>query len=229
MGGPPSFRRGEAVTERFLFLIRHGRSDFSSTHLTTTPRGSQWDPPLGHDGREQAELLARRLVLLPTPAAVYCSPFRRCRETVAPYVRLTGSEVTYVDDLGEAFVGEWEGRSFEDIVGGDAEMLRLYRHQEPMWHLAPGGEPPDVFRRRVVAAVDDILAKHTDDNVVVIAHGGVINAYIAPILGLHEADMFYLPENTSLNTVIVDGDERRVRFLSDTRHLTEPAFFAPEA
>jgi hypothetical protein len=28
--------------------------------------------------------------------------------------------------------------------------------------------------------------------------------------------------------VIVDGDERRVRFLSDIRHLTEPGFFAPE-
>jgi probable phosphoglycerate mutase len=229
MGGTPSCRQGVDVTERFLFLIRHGRSDFSSTDLTTTQRGPQWDPPLGAEGREQAELLARRLALLPAPAAVYCSPLRRCRETVAPFVRLTGSEVTYVDDLGEAFIGGWEGRPFEEIVGGDAEMLRLYRDQEPMWHLAPGGEAPDAFRRRVVAAVDEILAKHPEGSVIVIAHGGVINAYIAPILGLHEADMFYLPENTSLNTVVVDGDERRVRFLSDTRHLTEPAFFAPEA
>jgi probable phosphoglycerate mutase len=228
MGGSPSSRKGEAVTERFLFLIRHGRSDLSSTEMTTTPRGRQWDPSLGAEGREQAELLARRLALLPAPAAVYCSPFRRCRETVAPYVRLTGSEVTYVDDLGEAYIGEWEGRSFEEILGGDAEMLRLYRDQEPMWHLAPGGEAPEAFRRRVVAAVDEILAKHSDGNVIAVAHGGVINAYIAPILGLHDSDMFFLPENTSVNTVIVDGDERRVRFLSDIRHLTEPAFFAPE-
>lgn len=217
------------MTERLLFLIRHGRSDFSSTDLTKTPRGSQWDPPLGPEGREQADLLARRLVLLPSPAVVYCSPFRRCRETVAPFVRLTGSEVRYVDDLGEFFVGEWEGRPFEEIVGNDAEMLRLYRGQEPMWHLAPGGEELDAFRRRVVAAIDGILAADAEGDVVVVVHGGVINAYIAPILGLHEADMFFLPENTSVNTVIVDGDARRVRFLSDTRHLTEPAFFAPEA
>jgi probable phosphoglycerate mutase len=229
MGGPPSSRQGEAVTERLLFLIRHARSDLSSTEMTATPRGPQWDPPLAVEGREQAELLARRLALMPAPAAVYCSPFRRCRETVAPYLRSTGTEVTYVDDLGEAFIGEWEGRSFEEIVGGDAEMLRLYRDQEPMWHLAPGGEAPGPFRRRVVAAVDEILSKHPDGNVVVVAHGGVINAYVAPILGLHQADMFFLPENTSVNTVIVDGDERRVRFLSDIRHLTEPGFFAPEA
>jgi probable phosphoglycerate mutase len=228
MGGPPSSRKGEAVTQRFLFLIRHGRSDLSSTEMTTTPRGPQWDPTLGAEGREQAELLARRLALLPAPAAVYCSPFRRCRETVAPYVRLTGSEVTYVDDLGEAFIGEWEGRSFEEILGGDAEMLRLYRDQEPMWHLAPGGEDSGAFRRRVVAVVEEILAKHPDGNVIAVAHGGVINAYIAPILGLHDSDMFFLPENTSVNTVIVEGDERRVRFLSDIRHLTESAFFAPE-
>ena len=164
--------------------------------------------------------------MMPPPAAVYCSTFQRARETIAPYVSRTGCDVTYLEELGEAFIGAWEGRSFEEIVGGDAEMLRLYRDQEPMWHLAPGGEAPGVFRRRVVSAVE--AHRHPDGNVVVVAHGGIINAYIAPILGLHELEMFFLPENTSVNTVVVDGDERRVRFLSDIRHLTEPAFFAPE-
>ena len=70
---------------------------------------------------------------------------------------------------------------------------------------------------------------HPDGNVVVVAHGGIINAYIAPILGLHEREMFFLPDNTSINTVAVDGEQRSVRFLSDVRHLTDPHFFDPEA
>ncbi|MGH2658355.1 MAG: histidine phosphatase family protein [Actinomycetota bacterium] len=46
---------------RVLFLIRHGRSDETSNELVQTHRGPQWDPPLDEVGREQAELLARRL------------------------------------------------------------------------------------------------------------------------------------------------------------------------
>jgi hypothetical protein len=37
--------------------------------------------------------------------------------------------------------------------------------------------------------------------------------------------MFFLPENTSVNSVVVDGDERRVRFLNDILHLTDPQLF----
>jgi hypothetical protein len=37
--------------------------------------------------------------------------------------------------------------------------------------------------------------------------------------------MFFLPENTSINSVIVEGARRRVRFLNDVRHLNMPHLF----
>ncbi|HZD17362.1 MAG TPA: phosphoglycerate mutase family protein, partial [Actinomycetota bacterium] len=64
------------MTERILYLIRHGESDFDSRDFTTAPRGRQWDPPLGTNGREQARLLARRLRSMERPSAIYCSPLR---------------------------------------------------------------------------------------------------------------------------------------------------------
>ena len=214
---------------RLLFLIRHGRSDFDSTDTVETARGRQWDPPLGEEGRLQAELLGRRLALMPAPAAVYCSTFRRARETVAPFAAATGCEVWYLEELGEAFIGSWEGMSFEEIVRDDAEMLHLFRNQEAMWRRAPGAEPLAQLQERATEAIESILARHTDGNVIVVAHGGIVNAYIAPILGLHDREMFFLPDNTSINTVVVDGDRRTVRFLSDVRHLNEPHFFEPNA
>ena len=96
------------MSERILFLIRHGRSDFGSEDFRRTPRGDQYDPPLDQTGREQAELLAARLLLMQRPAAVYCSPFRRARETIEPYAAAAGITVEFDDDLGEAFIGEWE-------------------------------------------------------------------------------------------------------------------------
>jgi probable phosphoglycerate mutase len=58
----------------------------------------------------------------------------------------------------------------------------------------------------------------------IFAHGGVINAYVGELLGLRQ-EMFFLPENTSLNSVDVDGEKRTVRFLNDVLHLTDPLFF----
>jgi hypothetical protein len=40
--------------------------------------------------------------------------------------------------------------------------------------------------------------------------------------------MFFLPPNTSLNTIRVVGDERHVWFLADDTHLTQPGLFADE-
>ena len=52
------------MSERILYLVRHGESDFDSRDFTTIERGEQWDPPLGARGREQAELLAKRLLAM---------------------------------------------------------------------------------------------------------------------------------------------------------------------
>jgi probable phosphoglycerate mutase len=213
------------VTERVLYLIRHGESDLGSTDFIDTPRGRQWDPPLGEKGREQARLVARRLATMdPAPAAVYCSPLRRTRETVAPYAEIAGIEVGFEDDLMEANIGTWEGKPFEDILASDERILYLLRDQEPIWRHAPGAEELGSFRTRVHDAVEAIIERVAEGNVALICHGGVINAYIAPLLGV-DHEMFFIPDNTSVNSVGLDGDRRRVRFLNDTLHLTDPHLF----
>jgi broad specificity phosphatase PhoE len=206
---------------RVLYLVRHGRSDFSSNDMIPTPRGYQFDPPLSEVGRQQAAQLAKRLLLLhPQPTAVYCSPLRRCRETVAPYAEASGAEIRFDEDLVEAHIGEWENKPFEEILE-DERMLTRLRNQEPIWSHAPGAEDPVSFRERIRGAIDRILDEHPVGNVLVVCHGGVINAYLGPILGI-EHEMFFLPENTSVNSVEVDGERRSVRFLNDVVHLTDP-------
>ncbi|HEX7463806.1 MAG TPA: histidine phosphatase family protein [Actinomycetota bacterium] len=211
---------------RILLLIRHGRSKEDSTDLLETPRGLQWDPPLDERGRGQAELLAERLLLQQRPVAVYCSPLRRARETVLPFAERAGFEVRFEDDLMEANIGEWEGKSFEEILGADPELLYLFRNQRAIWHRAPGGEAIGAFRDRVGNAIESILERHPEGDVFVVAHGGVINAYLGPLLGVPD-EMFFLPENTSLSSLEVEGSTRRVRFLNDVLHLTDPNLFRP--
>ena len=64
----------------------------------------------------------------------------------------------------------------------------------------------------------------------IVTHGGVINAYLGSVMGLKQ-DMFFLPENTSVNTVDVDTRDglRRMRFINDVAHLALPGIFTPPA
>jgi 2,3-bisphosphoglycerate-dependent phosphoglycerate mutase len=212
------------MTARVLYLIRHGRSDLDSDDFSPTPRGHQYDPPLSAEGRDQAERLARRLLQMEPPAAIVSSPLRRARETAVAYADKAGIDVGYDMDLAEAFIGDWENRTFEEIIGSDERLLDSFRNHEAFWRHAPGSEDLDAFRARVSGGMERALTENPQGNVYVFCHGGVVNAYVAPLLRL-EQEMFFLPENTSISVIGIDGDRREVRFLNDVRHLTEPQLF----
>jgi len=213
------------MTERRVYLIRHGKADHRSSAHTPTPRGDTADPPLDATGREQAIALTRRLLMMPDPAAIYCSTLTRARETIAPYLEATGRTAAYLDDLAEWHAGDWELKEFEELLTEHPEMPARVLFQDPVFVLAPNSEPVDAFRRRVVGAVEGTLASHPDGDIWVVCHGGVINAYIGHLLGVEDQEMFFLPPNTSINTVKVDGDRRTMWFLGDDTHYTSPELF----
>ena len=78
------------MTDRVLYLIRHGRPDYANGDFADTPRGHQYDPPLSEEGLRQSEALARRLLVVEPPAAVFTSPLRRARETALAYTDEAG-------------------------------------------------------------------------------------------------------------------------------------------
>jgi 2,3-bisphosphoglycerate-dependent phosphoglycerate mutase len=214
------------VSGRVLYLIRHGQSDFDwAGDRWASARGDQWNPPLSEKGREQAALLAKRLLVMDLePFAVYSSPLQRAAETAEAFAHEVGAEVHFDDELVEAHIGGWEGKPFEEIIESDPGIVQHIRHQRAIWHRAPGAEQGDRFRIRVREAVEAHLSRHPSENLLLFAHGGVINAFVGDVLGLAQ-EMFFLPENTSLNTIDVEADTRSVRFLNDVLHLTDPHFF----
>lgn len=211
--------------ERRLYLIRHAKADRRSTGETTTVRGVVADPPLDATGREQAIALARRLAKMPLPAAIACSTLTRARQTIEPFVEATGAPVVYDESLVEWYGGDWEFKEFEELLAEHPEIPQRILLQDPLFHLAPGGEPFEDFQRRAIDAIEDMLTAHPAGDVWIVCHGGIINAYLSWFLGLEGQDMFFLPPNTSINTVKVLGDHRALWFLADDAHVTEPELF----
>lgn len=222
-GAPPL-----SSDSRRLYLIRHGRASHRSTDEALTSRGRVADPPLDEIGLQQAQALTARLLKMPAPAAIFVSPLKRALQTIAPFEQATGRAAEVVDDLAEWFGGEWEFKEFEELLVQHPEMPKRVLMQDPVFFLAPGGESQEALRSRVVAAVESKLAAHPVGDIWVVCHGGVINAYIGMVLGIRDQEMFFLPPNTSINTVLVEGQDRRVWFLADDTHFTQPELFSDD-
>ncbi|HEY7477209.1 MAG TPA: histidine phosphatase family protein [Actinomycetota bacterium] len=211
--------------ERRLYLIRHGKSDRRSGQEARTLRGLAADPPLDATGVDQAAILTKRLRRMPEPAAIYCSTLTRARQTIEPYAEATGAVVTFREDLVEWYGGAWEFKEFEELLVEHPEIPQRVLLQDPLFWLAPDAETYVDFQRRVVTAVEEAITEHPTGDLWVVCHGGVINAYVGHVLGVEEQEMFFLPPNTSINTVKLLGDRRALWFLADDTHLTAPELF----
>jgi 2,3-bisphosphoglycerate-dependent phosphoglycerate mutase len=62
---------------------------------------------------------------------------------------------------------------------------------------------PGEFAQQVVDAIEAIVARHRGERAAVVCHGGVINTYLAHVLGLGAQHSFFYPNYTSIHRVAV--------------------------
>jgi broad specificity phosphatase PhoE len=87
-----------------------------------------------------------------------------------------------------------------------------------LWDALPGFEPSHQFRRRVMSAIEGILAERHGQRIVVVTHGGVLNAYLSMILDIPR-HMFFLSDHASISVVRKWRDLSAVQGLNDIAHL----------
>lgn len=206
-----------------LFIVRHGDAIPGADEII--PSGVYDDLPLSRLGRKQAQWLADRFQALPF-SAIYSSPLLRCRQTAAPLAERLGLRPVIVENLKEIRLGNirpWP----EDTTDLAALTAALQERQADIvrlagetghWDAIPGSEPSKEFRRRVVEACDAIAGRHIGQRVLIFAHGGVVNAYVAEALGL-ERDFFFPAANTSITVVRAAGKQRVLFILNDVGHI----------
>jgi 2,3-bisphosphoglycerate-dependent phosphoglycerate mutase len=109
-------------------------------------------------------------------------------------------------------------RAFE-VLGRDLLVgIRERMLREKSWDVYPYSESSFDFRKRVVNAIEGIIAGNPDRRIVIACHGGVINAYAAHIIGARY-DMFFRPAHTSVNVFAAGDGIRAVHTLNDSHHL----------
>ena len=145
-------------------LLRHGETPLS-TERRFAGRG---DIPLTETGRLQAKAAARRLAAHGDVDLIVSSPLQRARLTADAVAAATGAPVQVDDGWIEADFGEWEGLSY-------AEAMERWPGEVTAWMkdtsvAPPGGESFAAAGRRVLAALDRLLARAQPGRVVVVSH-----------------------------------------------------------
>ena len=192
-----------------LILVRHGLP--VRREVVEGPA----DPELSVEGHDQSARLANYLAT-ESIAAIYSSPMKRAFQTAEPLAVKTSLPITIVDD-----VAEYDRLSNEYIP---IEELRAANDER--WHkLVAGGwqsdsDTLDNFRHRVVSSLEQLISQHASQRIVVTCHGGVINQYIAHVLGISTERGFFYPQYTSIHRVVAaQNGLRSIVSLNEIAHL----------
>ena len=192
-----------------LILVRHGLP--MRREVVEGPA----DPELSVEGHDQSARLANYLAT-ESIDAIYSSPMKRAFQTAEPLAAKTSLPISIVDD-----VAEYDRLSNEYIP---IEELRAANDER--WHkLVAGGWQSDSdtlesFRNRVISSLEQLISQHASQRIVVTCHGGVINQYLAHILGIATERGFFYPQYTSIHRVVASQNGlRSVGSLNEIAHL----------
>ncbi|GAB2645863.1 histidine phosphatase family protein [Gordonia jinhuaensis] len=181
-----SVERLEPVVRR-LILMRHGQTEYNAGSRMQ----GQLDTDLSALGVRQADSVAAVLAKR-SPRLIISSDLTRAHETARALGERTGLPVQTDERLRETHLGEWQGLTHYEVD-------ELHPGARTSWRddarfTPPGGESRVDVARRAVPVVTDLvegldewgIGPDGESPVVLVAHGGVIAAMTAALLGLPE-------------------------------------------
>ena len=201
-----------------IIAIRHGETAWN---VDTRIQG-HLDIPLNDTGLWQARQVGQALAD-EAVAAIYSSDLQRAYATAEAVARTTGAPLTPVPGLRERSFGSFQGRTFQQIETESPEQALRWRKRDP--HFVPdgGGESLDMLRERIARAVDDLAARHAGEQIVLVAHGGVMDVLyrLATRLDLQAPRTWQLT-NAAINRLLwTEGNGLTLVGWADTQHLED--------
>lgn len=198
-----------------VILVRHGQTAWNKEERV---RG-QVEVPLDETGVAQAELTATRVVKEWQPVAVYCSPMQRAVQTAQAIARRLDLQAQPTAGINDMNFGEWQGLTAEEVQRRWPQMAHAWL-EAPHTVAFPGGESLNALRTRGVAALEEIVARHRDADVVIVGHMVVNRVLLLAVLGLDNSHYWRIGQDTcAINVFRWRQDVFYIDSLNDTCHL----------
>lgn len=202
-------------TLRRVYLVRHGETEFNRLNIV---QGGGVDSDLNATGCRQALKFHGAYAHL-SFSAYYCTGLKRTRQTLAPFEE-AGAHLHAEPRLNELNWGTIEGQQ------PDAHSMHLFREAVTAWdegrydHRMPSGESPLDGLARGSAALNDILARHPQGNILICTHGRMLRILLCHLMGYELKAMQHFPHhNTGLDVLQPIGGNWLLERYNDTAHL----------
>jgi 2,3-bisphosphoglycerate-dependent phosphoglycerate mutase len=179
-GAEAACELGNPVPVTTIYLIRHAQS-------LPRPELEEADWALSPVGEAQARGLVPVLRAL-NIRRLYSSPYRRCRDTLAPYASAAGLDIVLESRLRERRIAAGWISDFRDV---------WRRSWEDFSYALDGGESSWSCRQRIAVAVDTIVARHPGEIIGLGSHGNAIALflhYVDPTFTVADASAIRTPE-----------------------------------
>ena len=197
-----------------LLIVRHGETIWNAEGRIQ----GHTDIGLSVRGAEQARLLGARLASIPIDVA-YCSDMKRTSETTELALGERDVVINRTPRLREYDKGSYEGMTLLEIK---AQFSDDYpRYLEKNLDYAPeGGETTRGVSSRMADIFGEIKAKHLNETVLVVGHGGSLRAGMVSLLGMPlEGNWSFVFGNCGLTMVDTFEDNAVLRLFNDQSHL----------
>jgi probable phosphoglycerate mutase len=200
-----------------LLLVRHGHVEGISPERF---RGRA-ELKLTAVGRREAELTAARIAASWRPAAIYTSPMGRCIDTGAAIGKPFGLSSSAMAGLNDIDYGEWQGLTPDEARARWPDELDTW-HRHPDWAAIPRGESLQQVLARAVAALRDVVQRHPDNTVVLVAHDSVNRVLLLHALELPLSRYWHFKQSPCAINEIDFGEAGFViHSVNQTDHLRE--------
>lgn len=198
-----------------LLLLRHGETAMS---VAKQYSGSS-DPELTPRGKQMAQQAAARLASVGGIDAIVSSPRTRAMQTAEACGQALGMDVTVMAELAELDFGEWEGKTFGEVITTDPELHQKWLADTSI--ATPGGESVQAVNRRVKRALESLKEQYPYGNVLVVSHVTPIKLLLRAALDAPTAvvNKIHLDlASLSIAEFYADGPTT-VKLVNDTAHI----------
>ena len=197
-----------------IYLVRHGQTAWNKEEIF---RG-RTDVPLDETGLKQAELAGQYFKGIEIHA-IYSSPLSRAWQTAQKIAQIQTVKVEPLEGILDMSFGDWEGHAHQEIRKMDNETYRQWVESPHLVKL-PGGESLDDVRGRAMAALEEVLRKHSEKTIVLVSHRVVCKVMICAILGLDNSHFWQIAQDTTaINLIQYKKGKYILSLMNETCHL----------
>jgi probable phosphoglycerate mutase len=214
MSNVPASRTSPPGSLVRICLVRHGETDWN---VERRLQGHE-DIPLNATGLLQAQALAQALANTRFDA-IYSSDLARAQVTAEQVAQRAGVSVSTLAAVRERNFGVFQGMTRQEAEQEFPEMQARVARREPDF-VPPEGESLRQCFTRVAAALDALADKHSGETILLVAHGGVLDAARRYVTGMPiDAPRDFALGNAALNWLARIDGTWRLDGWNDQEHL----------